>query len=318
MLNGRLGTTRVSAKTVQAIEAQAKRLNYRRNASASALATGRQNVLGLFIHRVGVAGSGIVDAMIHGVSAEAAVHHKRLLIHFFETMNEFLELRDSLQRSVMDGLIVGGLYHKEMAEILNDVSSNGLPVITLLEGQFDKRISNVGMRQTEIGRKATSHLIARGCNRIAHFRRVDARFEGYRAALNEAGLRFDPDLAVQVKDYEHTTGSEAVEDLLQRGIEFDGIFAASDQLAVGAMHALVGRGQQIPQDVKIIGVDNSPFCEFTYVPLSSVSQSEYERGRMALRMLVEQAESIEPVQPQAIWFEPVLLERESTRLIDVI
>lgn len=317
VLSGRLGTTRVSAKTVRAIKARAEGLNFRQNASASALATGRQNVLGVFVHRMGVAGSGITDAMLGGISAEAVLHRQRLVIHFFESIDRFMEQRASLHRGVMDGLIVGGLNHKELAGILEEVQADGVPVVTVHDIQLNDHFCNVGMDQVEVGLVATRHLIARGCRRIAHIHRIEERLHGYQAALAEAGLPFADELVVKVDDFEHARGVEALEVLRTRGVAFDGIFAQSDQLAAGAMNALMRGGRRVPQDVKIIGVDDSPFCAFTAVPLSSISQEVFARGRRALQLLVERTASQETNAPaKSESFAPVLYERDSTQFIE--
>jgi DNA-binding LacI/PurR family transcriptional regulator len=317
VLNGRLGTTRVSAKTVRAIHARARNLNYQRNASAAALAMGKQNVIGVFIHRVGVAGSGIVDAMVQGVAEEAARHHLRLVVNFFNFKEEFIDQRHALQRGVMDGVIIAGMNHPDLIESLNEVQDNGLPVVTLHDNQLSPQFSNIGCSQLDVGRLATSHLISRGCRRIAHITKMEARYFGYKAALADAGIAFDPELVYEVGDFEFKGAQAALARFRSRGIAFDGFFAQSDQQAAGFMNDVVRRGGRVPQDVKVIGVDNSPYTEFTIIPLSSISQQEEERGRRAVRILLEQTADRD-LPPRAEWIAPVLHARESTDVTEVV
>jgi LacI family transcriptional regulator len=318
VLNGRLGTTRVSAKTIRAIHAQAQNFNYQRNASAAALATGRQNVIGVFIHHVGVEGAGIMEAMTMGIAAEAAKHKLRLAVQYFEDREEFIAQRQIMQRGVMDGLILGGMHHEELVDMLNDVQENGVPVVTIHDKQLDPRFSNVGMHQEDVGRVATKHLIDQGCRRIAHICNMDERFEGYLMALRDAGIPFEPELVFEVNNYVYARGVEALASWKQRNVQFDGVFAQSDQQAVGFMNTFVRQGGRIPQDVKIIGVDNSPFTDFTVIPLSSVSQEDKERGRRAVQILLEQTASKDNApSPRAEWVAPVLHARESTGITEV-
>lgn len=318
VLNGRLGTTRVSAKTIRAIHASAQNFNYQRNASAAALATGRQNVIGVFIHHVGVAGAGIMEAMTMGIAAEAAKHKMRLAVQYFEEREQFIAERQIMQRGVMDGVILGGMHHEDLIDMLNEVQNAGVPIVTIHDKQLDPRFSNVGMHQQEVGRVATQHLIDQGCRRIAHICKMGERFEGYRMALRSAGLPFDPDLVFEVDNYVYAGGVQALSHWTERKVSFDGVFAQSDQQAVGFMNTFVRHGGHIPQDVKIIGVDNSPFADFSVIPLSSVSQEDKERGRRAVQILLEQTATRENAPPpRAEWVPPVLHARESTGISEV-
>jgi len=79
---------------------------------------------------------------------------------------------------------------------------------------------------------------------------------------------------------------------------------------VGALNALLKAGRKVPQDVRIIGVDDAPFCELSIVPLSSISQEFRERGRRAVRLLIDKMNG-KPVSSVAI--SPILRCRESSK-----
>jgi LacI family transcriptional regulator len=293
VLNNRLGTSRVSAVTLEAIRERAKGVGYRKNHSAAALANGRQNVIGVFLHSIGCEGSGLIQSMVEAIAEQASKHDQRLLLQFYRTQEEFSRMRRWMHRGVMDGAIVAGLPHRELTHSLLEIQRGGVPIVTFLDVQLDPSLINVSTNQTAVGQVATEHLIAQGCRRIAHIRVMEERHQGYKAALSVAGLEyrpelvFDPHLVNIIADYEHPAGDAAVGHFLKQGLEFDGIVAQSDQQAVGAMHALVRSGRRVPEDVKIIGVDNSPFCGFSLIPLSSVSQEERLAGRRAVQMLMD-------------------------------
>lgn len=287
VLSGRLGTTRVSTRTVAAIRNRADRIGYRKNSSATALATGRQNVIGAFVHRHGVLGSGLTEALLDGITAELACHDQRLLLHFFESDRAFIAQCQRLHAGVIDGLIVGGLSHPGVVGTLERIRDSGIPVVTIHDAPVDPGFVNVGADQARVGRIATEHLLERGCRRIAHISIFRDRCAGYRAALEDAGHEPDARLVYEAPNFTYQAGVDAVRTFAERGIEYDGLVAQSDQQAAGALNTLVAMGRRVPRDVRIVGVDDSPLCLFSSVALSSVSQMDRERARLAARLLLE-------------------------------
>lgn len=309
VLNGRLGTTGVSKETVRAIRGKAKELGYMKNASAAALATGKQNAIGVFIHRTGANGSGIIEQMLLGIAGESARQGQRLMLHLFESADEFRAACPKVQRSAIDGLLVGGIIHRELIEELLEIRERGVPVVTCHDQALDPRLPNVAIDQSQVMKVATHHLIERGCKRIAHISNNEPRLRGYQAALVEAGLPYRPELVYHGGSYEYAAGAEAVVRWMAAGIAFDGVAAQSDQLAIGAFNMLMSAGRKVPDQVKVIGIDNSPFCELNSVRLSSVSQEDHLRARRAVQLLLE---SIEGKRVPPIQIEPTLYAREST------
>jgi LacI family transcriptional regulator len=173
------------------------------------------------------------------------------------------------------------------------------------------RIPNFGVDQRIVCRMATEHLAQQGCKNIAHLKVTEARFDGYRAGLKSSGLPFRPKLVYEAAHFTYEMGEQAVAHFTKHGIEIDGIVAQSDLQALGAMHALLKMNKRIPQDVRITGVDNSPFCQFSIVPLTSISQEESARGELAVRYLLNavSAEGNTDIIPAV---EPRLLVRDSS------
>ena len=91
---------------------------------------------------------------------------------------------------------------------------------------------------------------------------VSQRFRGYSEALTEARLRQDPDLAVACH-FTMESAQASVETLLARDVAFDGIVAASDVIALGALRALQKAGRDVPGDVSVVGYDDVPFARFS-------------------------------------------------------
>lgn len=312
VLNNRLGSTGVRACTVREIHATARRLGYRKNASSMALLQGRHNVLGVYIHRLGMVGSGIIDSLLEGISEAARKHQQRQALSFYESTEEVLALCDAAHPSTMDGLLLAGIAHREVLDRLQSIRDTGLPIATVHDDPVGPGFPNAGMDQVWVGRMATEHLIERGARKIAHIVNTADRYQGYREALAAAGLPEVPSLVFPAhgRDYSHKIGEAAVKHLLANGVEFDGIVAQSDQEAVGCLNALFELGRRVPDDLRVIGIDNAPYCEFARVPLSSVSQEFHQRGFQAVEMLMAM---IGGGEAESVRIAPVLHARQSSR-----
>ena len=140
------------------------------------------------------------------------------------------------------------------------------------------------------GRRATAHLLRLGRRRIAFLGDVDTpepgqRQRGYLEALQAAGAPFDADLLVPAH-YDVETAETAIDSLLDRRVPFDGVVAASDQLALGASRALHVAGLRVPEDVSLVGYDNSPFARFSRPALTTIAQDTGKAGRLLVSKLL--------------------------------
>ncbi|MEY2848375.1 MAG: hypothetical protein RI885_1040, partial [Actinomycetota bacterium] len=136
---------------------------------------------------------------------------------------------------------------------------------------------------------ATQHLIDLGRRRIAtitgpgDMQASLERLAGWRAALAGAGL--DDDLSAR-GDFTRASGAAAMRELLTRAPDLDAVFAASDLMAVGAISVLRERGIRVPDDIPVIGFDDSPAATSEEIGITTVHQPSYEMGgRMAQVML---------------------------------
>jgi DNA-binding LacI/PurR family transcriptional regulator len=138
-------------------------------------------------------------------------------------------------------------------------------------------------------RLATEHLVAAGRTRIATITgRVDegagmARLQGFQDALAVAGLDSS---RVEHGDFSEDGGSLAMSRLLDRYPDLDGVFIASDQMAVGALRVLGQAGRSVPGDVGIVGFNDIASARHTEPPLTTVNQPIHALGREMARMLL--------------------------------
>jgi phosphoserine phosphatase RsbU/P len=153
-------------------------------------------------------------------------------------------------------------------------------------------------------RQALEHLIVRhGCRRIAFIRgpsvnaEAEHRYAIYRHVLEERGLEFDPHLVCD-GTFEKSAGEAAVEVLVdERKVQFDGLAAANDYMALGAIPALQERDLQVPSDVAVVGFDDIEDARFSTPPLTTARQPLFQQGEAALDLVLAQIEGA-AVAPQ--------------------
>lgn len=138
-------------------------------------------------------------------------------------------------------------------------------------------------------RAAVSYLIDHGRSRIATIAGPQTmrpgidRLEGWRAVIEEAGLTPGP---VAYGDFTTVSGARAARELLASGEAFDAVFAANDQMALGGYPVLREAGLRIPDDIAVMGFDDSPFSETSEPPLTTMSQPMIELGAEMARQLI--------------------------------
>ena len=300
VLNDRMGTTGCSRQIKQAIIAKARELGFQRNLLAAALRAGKRAAIGVFIHPLGEAGSELVEELLIGISETLNEKDLRIWLTFYQTDEQFLHHCSRTARRDVDGLLVAGVMHRTLAEPIRQIAKSGVPVVTLVSGGMSRNLPNVWSDERQQTYLSTSHLIERGCRRIAHIHNMNARYTGYRQALREHGLKFDPALIYRAANYKLPQGTEAVRYWFGKKLNFDGVVAQSDHQALGVIHELLRRDVKVPEQVRVIGIDDSPLCEASPVLLSSVSQEMRQIGRLASELLLRRIEG-ETVTSMTVW-----------------
>lgn len=140
------------------------------------------------------------------------------------------------------------------------------------------------------GRRATLHLARLGRRRIVFIGGSDPeaqqRRRGYQEALAESGIESDPKLIVQV-EFELESAEAAVNRLIRRGIPFDGIVAASDLIALGAIRALRRAGIGVPEDVSVVGYDDMLLSRLSTPALSTIRQDNARAGKLLVASILD-------------------------------
>ncbi len=177
-------------------------------------------------------------------------------------------------------------------------------------------LPSVGATNWAGGISAIDHLVSCGHTRIAAIGGPEsylcsrARIDGYRSALERAGLRYDPAI-VRNGDFYHEGGFLSAAELLDSRDRPTAIFAGSDQQALGVYEAARQRGLRIPQDLSVVGFDDLPVSRWLSPPLTTVRQPLAEMGRVAADMLGTLIEGL-PLASRRVELATELVVRGST------
>ena len=188
------------------------------------------------------------------------------------------------------GIVLVGQWHHH--DQLNEMAVRGVPFVVWGAQLPQQLYATVGGDNLAGGRLATGHLLAQGARRIAflgdpELPEVAQRLQGYRDAHAAAGVAIDPRLCRQVPFVTERVAPE-IEALLGLAPAFDGLFAASDLLAMAAISALRRLGRAVPGDVAVVGYDDIALAEHFHPSLSTVAQPIGEAGRVLVELLLAQ------------------------------
>lgn len=158
----------------------------------------------------------------------------------------------------------------------------------------DQAYCSVGSDNLKGGLRATQHLMRLGRERILFLGDIDApeaaqRFRGYREALERADRPVEPELHLPAH-FEVESAESAIDARLRDGRRFDGIVAASDLIALGAIRALHRAGIDVPKDVAVVGYDDVPLARYSRPALTTVAQDTLRAGRLLVSKLLDASE----------------------------
>lgn len=228
--------------------------------------------------------------------------------------NDMRTWLDLLVRRRSDGvvLVVSELSDPERRRL----STLGVPVVIVdPAGSADPGIPTVGATNWAGGLSATEHLVELGHRRIGLITGPStllcsrARLDGYRAALEHVGVRFDPEL-VRYGDFLYDAGREHAAELLALPDRPTAIFAGSDLQACGVYEAARARGLRIPDDLSVVGFDDLALCEWITPRLTTVRQPLADMAALAMRLVL--SSDPEPTASNRIELATSRVIREST------
>jgi DNA-binding LacI/PurR family transcriptional regulator len=241
-------------------------------------------------------------------------------------IKKFQESISGLIRDRMDGIVFASTIPEEVeANIIQDTMSLPSSKKNTSFVCIEKNLSKYGIdsvfSDSEAGAEiATSHLIEVGCRRIGHISGpffvtiAQDRVQGFKNVMRREGLETDEDKMIARGDYTHKSGYLAMKKLFHKMPDIDGVFAANDQMLVGALKAINEAGKRIPEDIKLIGYDDVFISSVLEPALSTIHVQKYRMGKNAAELLLSQIEGkgASLTRGTEINLEPKLIVRKST------
>ncbi|WP_445256072.1 LacI family DNA-binding transcriptional regulator [Nocardioides aurantiacus] len=296
------GLPSVTDETRRRVMAAAARMEYVASPAAASLAGGQTRAVGVVVPNVT---RWFFGSVVHGAEELLRQHGYDLLLYNITgdpTARKRLFSAHLLSKRV-DAVMV--LAVRPTAAEVAALDRTGSPVVVV--GGTVPGWSHVAIDDLEAARTAVQHLLDLGHTEIAHlggvpdpeheglqFSTPGARLLGYRRTMAAAGLPVHPDWEV-TSDFTARGGLAACRLLLQSPRRPTAIFAASDEMAIGAAHAVREAGLRVPEDVSLIGIDDHELAEF--FELSTVAQPAHELGRLGARRLLDSLAGTAPAGP---------------------
>ena len=287
---------RVSPRAKRAVERAAEKLRYVPNRAARMLVTGRTDSIGLVIPEptAFLFGDPFFPRLVRGIGEVLSRRLLQLVLLMPQSAGDETRLEGYLSAGHVDGVLMVSLHGND--RLPDSLHERGTLVVLGGRPGPNSPVAYVDVDNVGGARAAVEHLIAGGRKRIATITGpldmgagVD-RLQGYHDALRNARLESDASLQ-EAGDFGQPSGAAAMQALLDRHPDLDAVFCASDVMAAGALETLRRNRRHVPQDVAVVGFDDSTIATSTAPTLSSVRQPIEEMGREMARLLLDGLDS---------------------------
>lgn len=306
------GTAQVAPEKHKAVLEAIQRLGYSPNVLAKGLAQGKSLSIGVVTQEIS---SPFYGEILKGIEQglDGSPYHPIFASGHWRADREKEALRVLSGRRVDAMIVLDGLVPERELILL----AKSMPIIVI--GRRIKGMERhcLDIDHTQGAYMGTRHLIELGHSRIAHIsgplhnKAAHDRYQGYKKAVQEAGLQLDLDLVVE-GNFTEQSGVLAMDALFSKTRNFTAIIGANDQMAFGAKLALYRRGIRVPHDISLVGFDDLPGCSYITPPLTTVRFPTLEFGREAARVILLMLEN----RPYTLHnFQSQLIVRESTALL---
>lgn len=307
----------INYKTRERIKDTAKKLGYRSNTFASNLRKNRTDTIGVIVPRLNSSFMSDVIAGIEKVANEAG--YNLIISQSLEQAGKEVINAATMFNSRVDGLLVSLAYNVDKIDHFEPFIQKEIPLLFFDRVEELKNCSTIVINNFKAAYEITSHLIAQDCKNLFHItgnlsRNVYRdRFNGFKRAVCDNGLDFDPD-NILITDLSFNAGRQAAQHLMNMKNKPDGVFAANDSSAVSCMLELKKNDIRIPDDILFAGFNNDPISMVVEPNLTTIDYRGIEMGELSAHTLINQLNTKQPHNlTHSIIMRHKLLIRQSTQ-----
>ncbi|ANW96938.1 LacI family transcriptional regulator [Wenyingzhuangia fucanilytica] len=309
---------RISDKTKEAVKKVALELEYQPNQLASALRSGKSNLVGVIVPKTN---SYFFSTVVESIENELNKEGYNLII---TQSNESYEKEcrniQTLLQTQVDGIIASLTNETVDFSHYEKIKSKGIPLILYDRGENDIGVDYVGIDDYESSGLVVKHLVEQGCKRIAHLaglsqtRIYKNRIRGYVDALANHNLPLDKDL-IKESSLTIENGREITQELLKLNNRPDAIYAAGDYAALGALQVLQEHNIKVPQEIALVGFNNEPFTSLVKPSITSISQHNKKIGKLVAKQFLKRVndKNWKPVLTKNILNAELIIRDSSNR-----
>ncbi|EZP60467.1 MULTISPECIES: catabolite control protein A [Exiguobacterium] len=309
------GNPNVKPSTRKKVQDAIEQLGYRPNAVARGLASKKTTTVGVIVPDI----SNIFFAdLARGIEDVATMYkYNIILCNSDQNREKEIHLLNTLLGKQVDGIIfMGGRLHEDL---VREFKTSPVPIVLAATLNQDYDLPAVNIDYESAAHDAVKSLIDRGHERIGFITgpleqqiNGEKKFAGYRRALEEANLPFSEQNVV-LGNYTYDSGMKAMNQLLELGEDCPrAIFAGTDEMALGVIHALQDAGHRVPEDFEVIGHDNTRLATMIRPKLTTVVQPMYDIGAVSMRLLTKILNK-EEIETNDVTLPHRIEQRDSTR-----
>lgn len=276
---------RYSAETEQKVLDIIEKYNYKPNLIAKGLRTNNSLCIGIIV-------PDITNEFFARIVREIeSMFFQKGYTVFVCNTDEHTDVEDKYYKDLIAKGVVGIIYISGKTNRTSD--STNIPTVYIDRNPSNQENSMViESDNIQGGYIATKELINNNCKKILLIRDCrtistqENRYLGYKKALAESNIDIDNSFIINVATVGYETAKLAVKDLLNQGIQFDGIFATTDWMALGAIDGIKEANLRVPEDIKVVGFDNVSISKFSSIPITTVNQDVQKMADMAVAFIL--------------------------------
>lgn len=293
-----------------------KKLDYRPNIVARSLKTQKTSTIGIIIPDISNA---IYPEVVRGAEDVANIYNYNIML-----CNTDLDPEKEIEylRVLGEKMVDGVIYISNSLEknVMKTIKDSNMPLVLIETDGTETNFPSVIIDNKQAAMDSVDYLFKKGNRKIAYIGISDdvinasaIRHQGYMAALEKNNIPYDENIIYLCNcSLKAEDGYKAMTSILEKTKDIDAVFCVNDEIAMGAINALRDKELNVPEDVSVMGFNNTRGAEFFYPRLTTVTQPLYDMGSVATRMLIKKINN-EPLDKELFILPYEIIERDSCK-----